>query len=79
MIFYVEFMRGRLAQWLERLLHTQEVTGSSPVPPILSPVLQTDDMDLKELLAMLVTPEMRRIMELSRYTNQQKLDLYIET
>jgi hypothetical protein len=25
---------GRLAQWLERLLHTQEVTGSSPVPPI---------------------------------------------
>jgi hypothetical protein len=24
---------GRLAQWLERLLHTQEVTGSSPVPP----------------------------------------------
>ena len=24
---------GRLAQWLERLLHTQEVTGSSPVLP----------------------------------------------
>ena len=26
---------GRLAQWLERLLHTQEVTGSSPVPPTI--------------------------------------------
>ena len=26
---------GRLAQWLERLLHTQEATGSSPVPPTI--------------------------------------------
>ena len=26
---------GRLAQWLERLLHTQEVTGSSPVLPTI--------------------------------------------
>ena len=26
---------GRLAQWLERLLHTQEVTGSNPVPPTI--------------------------------------------
>ena len=24
---------GRLAQWLERLLHTQEATGSNPVLP----------------------------------------------
>ena len=24
---------GRLAQWLERLLHTQEVGGSTPPPP----------------------------------------------
>ncbi len=24
---------GRLAQWLERLPHTQEATGSSPVAP----------------------------------------------
>ena len=31
--------RGRLAQWLERLLHTQEVTGSSPVLPTIQPSL----------------------------------------
>src|SRR3990172_2004765 len=24
---------GRLAQWLERMLHTHEVAGSSPAPP----------------------------------------------
>src|SRR4030067_2045292 len=28
---------GRLAQWLERMLHTHEVTGSSPVPPTTPP------------------------------------------
>jgi site-specific recombinase XerD len=44
---------GRLAQWLERLLHTQEVTGSSPVPPTTfqarnSPVL-TDSPDSADI------------------------------
>src|SRR6185295_7964486 len=28
--------RGRLAQLVERFLHTEEVTGSSPVPPTTS-------------------------------------------
>ena len=27
--------RGRLAQGLERLLHTQEVIGSNPLPPTM--------------------------------------------
>jgi hypothetical protein len=27
---------GRLAQWLERLLHTQEVRGSTPRPPTIN-------------------------------------------
>ena len=27
---------GRLAQWLARFLHTEEVTGSNPVSPILA-------------------------------------------
>ena len=27
---------GRLAQLVERFLHTEEVTGSSPVPPTIS-------------------------------------------
>jgi hypothetical protein len=28
-------LNGRLAQWLERLSYTQEVTGSSPVSPTI--------------------------------------------
>ena len=30
---HLNMATGRLAQWLERLLHTQEVRGSSPRPP----------------------------------------------
>jgi hypothetical protein len=30
----IDTFRGRLAQWLERLLHTQEVRGSNPLLPI---------------------------------------------
>ena len=33
---------GRLAQWLERLLHTQEVRGSTPRPPTRPPVLNME-------------------------------------
>ena len=31
--------QGRLAQWYERFVHTEEVTGSSPVAPIVSALL----------------------------------------
>jgi pentatricopeptide repeat protein len=41
---------GRLAQWLERLLHTQEVTGSSPVPPTTNLALKCSQLFTKELL-----------------------------
>jgi hypothetical protein len=30
----IDTFLGRLAQWLERLLHTQEVSGSNPLLPI---------------------------------------------
>ena len=32
----ISFDFGRLAQRLERLLHTQEVTGSNPVSPTIN-------------------------------------------
>jgi hypothetical protein len=33
----IDRFRGRLAQWLERLLHTQEVSGSNPLLPTMPP------------------------------------------
>ena len=32
----IDTFRGRLAQWLERLLHTQEVSGSNPLLPTIA-------------------------------------------
>ena len=50
---------GRLAQWLERLLHTQEVTGSSPVSPTITLVL-SEELGLRELIEALLGTEGRR-------------------
>jgi hypothetical protein len=33
----IDTFLGRLAQWLERLLHTQEVSGSNPLLPTMPP------------------------------------------
>ena len=69
---------GRLAQWLERLLHTQEVTGSSPVSPTIeekTPVL-TDDLSLRELLEMLLTPEVKRKLRLRNLNGDELFLLY---
>jgi hypothetical protein len=37
---------GRIAQLVERLLYTQDVTGSSPVSPIVNPKGQPDPSGL---------------------------------
>ena len=60
---------------MKKCNHTQEVTGSSPVPPTSAPVLDLENYNIRELLAMLVTPEMRRKMELARYTNEATVEL----
>ena len=57
------------------MLHTQEVTGSSPVPPILASVL-SEELGLRELLEALLGPEGRRKLSLMTKTNQELFTLY---
>jgi hypothetical protein len=56
-------------------LSTQEVTGSSPVPPIFAPIL-SGEPGLKELLEVLLGPEGRRRLELRDKTNDELFTLY---
>ncbi len=57
------------------MLHTQEVTGSSPVLPTISSVL-SEELPLRELLEGLLGPEGRRRLELKHMTNDQLFTLY---
>jgi len=57
------------------LLHTQEVTGSNPVSPILASVLN-EELGLRELLEVLLGPEGRRRLELRHKTNEELFTLY---
>jgi len=60
---------------LSSLLHTQEVTGSSPVSPTLASVL-SEELGLRELLEVLLGPEGRRRLELRHKTNRELFSLY---
>jgi integrase/recombinase XerD len=57
------------------LLHTQEVTGSSPVPPTTVAVL-SGEPGLRELLEALLGPEGRRRLALKNKTNDELFALY---
>jgi len=57
------------------LLHTQEVTGSSPVPPILALVL-SEELGLRELFEALLGTEGRRRLALRHKTNPELFALY---
>jgi len=57
------------------LLHTQEVTGSSPVPPTIAPLLN-EELGLRELLETLLGPEGRRKLRLRTKSNDELFILY---
>ena len=63
----------------ECLLPKQDVTGSNPVTRSSASVLGLDNNDLRTILQMLLSPEIRRKMELAQYTNEELLNLYIST
>jgi hypothetical protein len=57
------------------LLHTQEVTSSSLVPPTLASVL-SEELGLRELLEVLLGPEGRKGLALKHKTNDELFTLY---
>ena len=67
-IYGLQYNLGRLAQRLERLLHTQEVTGSNPVPPTTSSV-PSQGLSLRELLEVRLGPEGRKRLQLRHKAN----------
>lgn len=58
------------------MLHTQEVTGSSPVPPTLASVHITEELGLREILEVLLGTEGRRRLQLRHKTNRELFTLY---
>jgi len=58
------------------LLHTQEVTGSSPVPPTTSPVLLQQESSVLELLDIIYGPEIKRRLMVRRMSNDELFAKY---
>ena len=57
-------------------INTQEVTGSSPVPPIPASVHITEELPLRELLEILLGADGRRKLRLRTKSNNELLTLY---
>lgn len=57
------------------MLHTQEVTGSSPVLPTIASVLN-EEPSVRELLELLLTSEARRRLRLRNKTNEELFTLF---
>jgi len=55
----------------ERLLHTQEVTGSNPVSPTMSLVLPQKESPILEILDLLFEPELRRRLMVRQMSNDE--------
>jgi len=72
-VFTLKKRRGRAVY--NQCPSRQEITGSSPVPPIFAPIL-SGEPGLRELLEVLLGPEGRRRLELRDKTNDELFTLY---
>ena len=57
--------------YIQCLLHTQEVTGSSPVLPTTTPVLLQKESSVLEILEIIFGPELRRRLMVRQMSNDE--------
>jgi len=61
---------------VERSAHNRLVVGSNPTEPTKPPTFYPTDIDLLRLLELLLSPDMKRKLDLRNKTNSELFDLY---